>query len=281
MVCGFQVQHRQTVAKRRHLFPFLLERVGDVLRLDGSFTFYSNVFCVTNLNDIKHFFIAFDIVTMVICTLPYFFYSSDCLTALMMLIQFLCIVWKLSLKDKHDNFLVFLFLIAFFSLVGGIKKATRKKIFTALFLNWFHVNALLLFLGEKTTRCLGVEEIAFDFQKIFSGVWVTFWFKIFIQEETFSEIFKVIVKNCFEHRRFGISLGKKMTLNQFTNKFLCQSNLGDCHSFDLKGEQWNKLVKKVHEETLDKFRAFHFLYVLLFVYKIIPSVFVCQQLAVN
>lgn len=39
-----------------NLFPqYSRFRAGDILRLDGSFTFYSNVFCVTNLNDIKRF----------------------------------------------------------------------------------------------------------------------------------------------------------------------------------------------------------------------------------
>lgn len=112
---------------------FFWKSLGDILRLDGSFTFYSSD-CVTNLNDIKLCSGWFDLTSPWLSILlppPNLsnFAIIPALIALMMLIQFLCIVWKLSLKDKQDNFYRF-FLSCFvcFSKCLGHEMKRQKEI---------------------------------------------------------------------------------------------------------------------------------------------------------
>lgn len=107
----------------------------------------------TKLNDIQRF----DIITISpwLCLhLPVSLIAS-------MLIQFLCIVWKLSFKAKQDDSSGFPFLLLLHLLVKCERHEKAKtKPSEPLFFNWFHVNApSLLFSHSKAlSPMLGCER---------------------------------------------------------------------------------------------------------------------------
>jgi hypothetical protein len=140
------------------------------------------------------------------------------LIALMMLIQFLCIVWKLSLKDKHDNFLVFPFHPPTPWSVSCMRKRNIKSL-TPLFLNWLHVNVDVIFCGRRRD-CLWFFRVNFFYR----AVWKR---KSRLGQKRFLSIQNVF----FRHKRvsrFKMFREKNPTLinskNDLKFKSICKQN---------------------------------------------------------